>query len=330
MPSRRRVLTSAAGIAAAAALPQRPGHAGSPRTLRLGYLLPAASQLGAGAAAMAEEVARRTGGRYRIRQFPDAALGGELDMLLAVQRGSLDLAFITGATLPNILPAAGIFDIPFLFEGPAHARAVLGGPIGDEYRQRFAAKDMVALAWGENGMRHITNGRHPVATPESLRDIRLRLPQSEVMLLGFKALGADVAPLPFPDLYNALRDATFDGQESPIGTVLAANFYRVQKFLTLTGHVYDPALMIMAQELFADLSAEDKTTFITAARLGAEASRRFADKAQESGIATLRTAGMQVITAIDRKLFAAAMATAAPVYEARFGHDEIEQIRQIA
>jgi len=326
MLPRRQFLAGATGLAAA---PQVVRAAG-PQTLRIGYLLSIDSQLGAGATAMADELARRTGGRFQIKQFPDASLGGEVEMLKAVQRGTVDLAFITGAPLPNILPEAGIFNIPFLFNSPDHARAVLDGPIGDEYRQRFAAKDLVALAWGENGLRHITNAKHPVTDPDSLKGLKLRLPQSDVMLVGFRALGANVAPLPFPQLYDALRMGTFDGQENPIATIMAAKFFQVQKHLTLSGHVYDPALLVMSPDLFDDLSVEDKAHFIAAARLGATASRKAASEAEETGVAALRSDGMAVVADIDRAAFIASMASAVPELETRFGHDAIERIRRLA
>jgi TRAP-type transport system periplasmic protein len=330
MLTRKRFLSGVTGLTVGGAIRPRPARATGQRTLRLGYLLSTNSQLGAGADAMATEVARRTDGRFQIRQYPDATLGGEVEMLKAVQRGILDLAFITGAPLPNVLPAAGIFSIPFLFSNIDHAHAVFDGPIGDEYRQRFAAKDLIALAWGENGLRHVTNAKRQIVNPEDLRGLKLRLPQSEIMLLAFRALGVNVTPLPFPQLYEALRLGTFDGQENPIATILAAKFNRVQKYLTLTGHVYDPALMLMTADCFNELSDADRANFVEAARLGAAASRRFAGEAQQTGVAALQAGGMQVVADIDREHFVTGMASAMPEYESRFGRAAIERIRQIA
>ena len=95
-------------------------------------------------------------------------------------------------------------------------------------------------------MRHITNSKHEIRSPEDLKGLKLRLPQSDVMLAGFKALGADVSPLAFPQLYGALQSGQFDGQENPIATIQSSKFYQVQKYLTLTGHVYDPAILFMS------------------------------------------------------------------------------------
>jgi TRAP-type transport system periplasmic protein len=297
-------------------------------TLKLGYILSENSQLGAGATVFAEEVVKRTQGHYRIEQYPNAALGGEVEMMKAVQLGTVDLAFITGAPLPNFVPDIGVFNIPFLFRDANHAHAVLDGPIGQSYLAKFRDKDLVALAWGENGLRHLTNSRHEIRSPDDLKGLKLRVPQSEVMLTGFRALGAEVSPLAFPLLYGALQSGEFDGQENPIATIQASKFNQVQKYLTLTGHVYDPAILFMAVDSFNALSPEDKTSFIEAAKLAGEASRRFAAAAEKNGVAELAQSGMKVVADVDRVKFAVAMASANTIFAKQFGNELIEQIRQ--
>jgi TRAP-type transport system periplasmic protein len=315
-------------IAAAAWFCVAPVHAQTTRTLKIGYILSKDSQLGAGAQAFADEVAKKSGGRLAVEQYPNSALGGEVEMLKALQLGTLDLAFITGAPLPTVVPDVGAFNIPFIFRDAEHAHAVLDGPIGQDYLKKFISKDLVALAWGENGMRHITNSKREIRTPEDLKGLKLRLPQSEVMLTGFRALGAEPAPLPFPQVFGALQSGQFDGQENPIATILSAKFSQVQKYLTLSGHVYDPAVFLASPDVFSDLPDEDKQTLTEAARAGALASRKFAAEAQAKGAAALRQAGMTVTTDVDRSLFSKAMASALPEYEKRFGAEIIQSIRQ--
>lgn len=299
----------------------------NPKVLKLGYILSRNSQLGAGAEVFADEISKRTSGRYRIDQYPDSALGGEVEMFKAVQLGTVDLAFITGAPLPNFVADVGVFNIPFIFRDVNHAHAVLDGPIGKSYLTKFRDKDLIALAWGENGMRHLTNSRHEIRTPDDLKGLKLRIPQSNVMLTGFKALDADVHELPFPLVYAALQSGQFDGQENPIATIISSKFFQVQKYLTLSGHVYDPAILFMAVDTFSDLSAEDKYSFVEAAKLGGAASRRFAAAAQKDGVAQLMNSGMQVVTKIDSARFAAAMASANPIFARQFGSDVIAQIK---
>jgi TRAP-type C4-dicarboxylate transport system substrate-binding protein len=176
-------------------------------------------------------------------------------------------------------------------------------------------------------MRHITNSKHEIRSPEDLKGLKLRLPQSDVMLAGFKALGADVSPLAFPQLYGALQSGQFDGQENPIATIQSSKFNQVQKYLTLTGHVYDPAILFMSIDDFDELSADDKKSFIEAAKLAGEASRKFAAAAEAKGVSELAQAGMQVVKDVDRGQFAAAMASANPEFDRRFGSELIGTIR---
>lgn len=330
MLGRRHLLLSAAGLASGI-LAARPRSAqAAARTLRIGYILPVQSQLGTGATVFAEEVEKRTGGRITIQQFPDATLGGDVELLKGVQLGSIDLAFVTGMGLPSVLPEAGMLNIPFLFNSAQHAYAVLDGPVGKSFRNQFAAKDLVMLAWGENGLRHLTNAKRPIITPDDLKELKIRVPQSEVLLAAFKALGAETATLPLPLLFEALRAGKFDGQENPIATIRAAKFDQVQKFLTLSGHAYDPAVFLMSPDAFDDLSAEDKVSFKEAATLGGKASRTFAAQAQIDGVAALQKSGMTVQTNIDRASFVAALSSANTEFEKRFGRALIEQIKATA
>jgi tripartite ATP-independent transporter DctP family solute receptor len=313
--------------ATAATFGSRMAVAGPSQKLKFGYILAPESQLGAGATVFAAEIEKRTAGRFSIEQFPNAALGGEVEMLKAMQTGTIDMAFITGAPLPTVVPEVGVFNIPFLFRDAAHAHAVLDGTTGTTALARFKDKDLVALAWGENGMRHITNSKHAIVSAEDLKGLKLRLPQSDVMMAAFKAMGADVSALAFPQLYNALQTGQFDGQENPIATIQASKFSQVQKYLTLSGHVYDPAIVFISPDVFGDLPDADKAAFVAAAKLAGEASRKFAGDAQAKGAAELESSGMQVTKEIKRDSFVAAMASAIPGYEAKFGADLINQIR---
>jgi TRAP-type transport system periplasmic protein len=325
----RRRAAAVLGGAVAAAFVGRGTAGAQARMLRLGYTLPEDSQLGVGAAAFDAELSFATKSRLQIQQFANSALGDEVTMLKGVQSGSIDLAFISGVALPNILPEVGVFNIPFLFRDVKHAHAVFDSMIGDFFLDRFRAKGLVALAWGENGTRHITNAKVAVREPRDLKGMKIRLPQSQVILAGFKALGADASPLPFTQLYDALKAGKFDGQENPIQTIIAANLNQVQKHLTISSHIYDPAVIVMAEAAFNQLSAADQKAIVGAAKFGAQASRVYAES-QPKGIEQLRRVGMQVVSDIDTSKFAAAMAAASPMFEQLFGSDLIGKIRAFA
>lgn len=299
----------------------------SAEILKFGFILSAKSQLGQGATVFATEIEKKTGGRTTIELYPDAMLGGEVEMLKSLQLGTIDLAFITGAPLPTIVPEVGVFNIPFLFHDVADARALLDGSLGDEYRAKFDQVGITALAWGENGMREITTTGQPVRRPADLVGLKLRLPQSNVMAAGFKALGADVQQIPFPEVYAALQSGRVDGEENPIATILSSHFAQVQAFLSLTDHIYDPALIVMSKERYDELSSDDKVAFRDAAVVAAKTSRKVSSEAARDGIASLRAAGMSVTTDVDRVALAKAAAAAGPYFEKRFGRDAIEKIR---
>jgi tripartite ATP-independent transporter DctP family solute receptor len=324
MLARRQLLR--ASLAALAAPAIKRTLAASTQTLRLGYILPAKSQVGAGATAFAEEVAKRTAGRFTIQQFPDGTLGGDAELLKGVQLGSIDIGISTGLGLPSVLPEISVLNIPFLFRDISHAHAVLDGPVGDTFRQRFAAKDLIMLGWAESGMRHLTNSKRAIVTPNDLKGLKVRVPPSDVLLKGFQALGAEAASLPLPQLFEALRAGKFDGEENPIATIQAAKFNQVQKFLTLSAHAYDPAVFLMAPDASDELSPEDKVSFIESARIGGQISRKFAAEAEAAGVAALRDAGMVVQEKIDRESFITAMEAVMPEFAKLFGQNLIDQI----
>lgn len=303
------------------------GTAAGQTQLKMGYGPSFESQIGAGGNAFVQEVAKLTAGRIKIEQYPNSVLGGEVETLKAVQLGAIDIAFITGAPLPNFVTEVGVFNIPFLFRDARHAHAVMDSAIGQGYLKKFRDKNLVALAWGENGMRQLTNSKREITSPEDLKGLKLRVPQSDVMVAAFRALGADVSSLALPQLYGALQSGQFDGQENPIATIQASKFDQVQRFLTVSSHVYDPAVIVMSAEAYDELSEADRLILVRAAKVGAEMSRKVAGEAQLKGIAELERAGMTVTPKVDADRFAAAMSSAMPALEKRFGADVIAAVR---
>ncbi len=325
MLTRRAVIASAASALAISAFTTR-ARAG--QVLKLGYILPQESQLGAGATAFADEVKKRTGGKIAIEQYPNSALGGDLEMIKGVQTGQIDLAFVTSPPFTGLMPEFGVFEIPFLFRDAGHAHAVFDGPIGQEYLKKLGAKDMVALGWGENGLRHLTNSKRAVKTPQDIAGLRIRVPQSDVMVQGFQALGAVAEPLAFPALYGALEAGKFDGEENPIATIVASKFDKVQKYLSMTGHVYSWAVFVMSKDAYEDLSEEQRAAFAAAAAAGGAASRKYAADAEKSGLESLRKAGMEVVTDIDRAAFVSALKPVQQKFAQTYGAELIERIQK--
>jgi tripartite ATP-independent transporter DctP family solute receptor len=275
----------------------------------------------------AREVEKRTGGRYKVQTFYNGALGGERESIEAVQLGTQELTFTSTGPVPNFVPEARILDIPFLFRDKAHARAVLDGPIGQEMLGKFDSKGFAALAWGENGVRHMTNSKRAVNSPDDLKGLKMRTMENPVHVTAYKGLGIVTTPMAFPEVFTALQQGTVDGQENPLSVIMAAKFDQVQKHLSLTGHVYSPAIFLMNKASFDKLSAADKTAFLEAAKVGAAANRARVDEDDAKGVAELRSKGMQVVENVDKARFVSTLAPVNAEFEKQFGKANIDRIR---
>jgi tripartite ATP-independent transporter DctP family solute receptor len=285
------------------------------------------SHQGVGIDTLAKEVDKRTNGRIKIQGFYSGSLGGERESIEAVQLGTQELTFTSTGPVPNFVPAARILDIPFLFRDKAHARAVLDGPIGQEMLKEFESKGFKALAWGENGVRHMTNSKRSVNAPEDLKGLKMRTMENPVHVAAYKGFGIVTTPMAFPEVFTALQQGTVDGQENPLSVIMAAKFDQVQKHLSLTGHVYSPGIFLMNKAAFDKLSAADQQAFLEAAREGVKANRARVDEDDAKGVADLRSKGMQVVENVDKGKFVAQLAPVNAEFEKQFGKANIDRIR---
>ena len=276
-----------------------------------------------------KEVEKRTGGRYKVQSFYSGSLGGERESIEAVQLGTQELAFSSTGPVPNFVPEAKILDIPFLFRDKAHARAVLDGPIGQEMLAKFESKGFKALAWGENGIRHMTNSKRSVNAPEDLKGLKMRTMENPVHVAAYKGLGIVTTPMAFPEVFTALQQGTVDGQENPLSVIMASKFDQVQKHLTLTGHVYSPGIFLMSKPVFDKLSAADKQAFLDAAKEGVKANRARVDEDDAKGVTELRSKGMTVIENVDKAKFVSMLAPVNAEFEKQFGKANIDRIRNV-
>ena len=274
----------------------------------------------------AKEVAARTGGRYKVETFYNGSLGGERESIEAVQLGTQELAFSSTGPVPNFVPDAKILDVPFLFRDKAHARAVLDGPIGQELLTKFDAKGFKALAWAENGFRHMTNSKRDVKEPADLKGLKMRTMENPVHIAAYKGLGIITTPMAFPEVFTALQQGTVDGQENPIPVILSNKLYTVQKYLTLTGHVYSPAMLITSTAIWKKLSDADKAAFKEAAKIALAANRKKVNDDEADGIAVIKAGGSEVVMDVDKAKFQQAVASAYENYNKEFGADNIKKI----
>ncbi len=311
--------------AALAVLPALP--AAAQQTLKMNISLAQNSSYGVAIDTFAKEVEKRTNGRYKVQNFYAGALGAERESIEGVQLGTLDLTLTSTGPVPNFVPEIAILDIPFLFRDYQHARGVLDGPIGAEMLVKFEPKGIHALAWGENGFRHMTNNKRSVNVPDDLKGLKMRTMENPIHIQAYKQFGILPTPMAFTEVFTALQQGTVDGQENPLSVITAAKLDQVQKYMTLTGHVYSPAVFLMNKGKWDALSAADKQAFNEAAKEAVKANRARIDDDEKRAVGDLRAKGMTVVDNVDKGKF---QATLAPVYAdfaKRFGQDNIDRIK---
>lgn len=291
--TRLKTLIAALGVAFAAhgaALAQDI----KPRLIRFGYGLQEQSNQGRAVRLFAEEVEKASGGKMKIRGIGAAALGSDVQMQQALIGGAQEMMVGSTATLVGITKEMAIWDTPFLVNNAKEADALLDGPIGEKVKARLDEKGLVGLVYWENGFRNLTNNKRAVARLEDLDGIKLRVMQNNVFLESFKTLGANAVPMPFSELFTALETKTVDGQENPYNTILSSKFYEVQKYLTVTNHVYSPWIVLVSKKYWDGLSAAEKKVLMGAARKSRDFERKDTREEAAKALAELKAKGMQV------------------------------------
>ncbi len=297
--------------------------------LKVGYSVPRDSHYGVATSAMCEEIEKGTSARIKCQVFPAAALGGEREMIEAVQLGTQDIVVTSSGPLGNFVPEVKIFDIPFLFRDYDHARKTLDGPIGQDMLKGMDKRGLIGLAWAENGFRHMTNSKRPIVKASDAAGLKIRTMENKVHMDGYKSFGLLPTPMAFPELFTALQQGTVDGQENPIPVILSSKFSQVQKHLSMTGHVYSPAIILMSPGSWNKLSADDRKVFTAAAVKGAQAMRQRVNDDEARGLDQLRREGMEVVEQVDGQSFRTAVTPAYQQFAKEFGAERIAAIQAV-
>lgn len=297
--------------------------------IKIGYALAEDSHYGAGAKAFEESLKNSLGDQFTFRHFPSSGLGGEREVLEGLQLGTVEMTIASDGTLSNFVPEVGVLGIPFLLRDKDHARAVLDGEIGDEMLAKFENAGLHALAWGEQGFRHITSNRGPIETPADLEGLKIRTMENPVHIEAFRALGAAPTPMAWPEVIGALQQGAIDGQENPLSVIVSAKLNEVQKNLTLDGHVYSSTIILISPSLWGNLDDEQKAAFEKAADDAVVAMRAYVDEVDASGVAQMQEAGMTVneLSAEQKAAFREALAEPYKAYEAQFGKELMDRIQ---
>lgn len=240
-------------------------------------------------------VSEETKGRVKVDIYASEQLGSNAEMSEMVMMGTLDCIMMPQGQEAQYAPKINVLGLPFLFENYPQVYAVLDSEVGENLvKDDLADNNMVQLAYWENGLRQTTNSERPIEKPEDLVGLKIRTPEDKITLAIFKALGASPSPLAFSELYLALQQGTFDGQENPVSNIYANNFQDVQAYISLTNHKYESKNMVFAKSVWDTYPEEVQAVLLEGAKIYGQEHRDAIASSADQMLSELETAGMQV------------------------------------
>jgi tripartite ATP-independent transporter DctP family solute receptor len=295
--------------------------------LKLASLTPMSHTYNQGALKFADLVKERSNGRIQVTVYPDGQLGkGERELLEAVQQGTIDVYVGSTGPIGGFNPAIGILDIPFLFNDYAHVDKVLDGPVGRQLLDDLEKAQFKALAFWENGFRNLTNSRRPVRVPADARGLKIRTMENKVHMAAWEAVGANPVPMAFGEVYGALQQKVLDGQENPVAVIYSVKLDEVQPYLSMTQHVYSPAVLIVSLKKWQTIPQRDQEMLLGAAREVAGYQRNLGRDMEEKQLAELAGRGMKVEKNIDKAAWRSAMQPVIDRVAEQYGKEKIDVI----
>ncbi|GMG81732.1 TRAP transporter substrate-binding protein [Paralimibaculum aggregatum] len=301
--------TTTALVAAAAATLLAGSATAAGVTLKFGHVGKPGSLFEASVEAFAACANERLGDAGEVQTFGSSQLGKDKELLQKLKLGQVDFA-LPSSVMSSVADTFGIFEMPYIIQDREHMKRVQA-ELGGTFQQAAEAKGYRILAYWENGFRHITNNTRPISMPEDLAGIKLRTPKGAWRVKMFQLYGANPTPMAFSEVFTALKTGVIDGQENPYAQIASAKFQEVQKYLSITGHVYTPAYVLTSAKHFAKLPADVQETVQACA---SETQTFVYDHAAQLEIELLdviKAAGVEVNEA-NKEAFIAA---SAPIYE---------------
>ena len=298
-----------AGGAAQAA----PAPSGDSVSLSLNHVGAVTHPYQAGAEKFAELVNERTGGAITIDIFPASQIASGAKAIEFVQMGTLDIAVESTMSLSNFVSEIDVLNMPFLFDSAEQAFEILDGPVGDELEKLCEAQGFKVLAWWHNGFRNISNSKRPIAAPEDLKGLSIRIPESEVFRITFETLGCTATSMPVSEVFTAIQLGTVDGQENPHANFINNKFYEVNKYYSITQHIFTAEPVIMSLDRFNSFTPEQQQILLDAAQEAAVHQRQISADLEASQMEDIKSyEGVEVNVIEDMAPFREAVA---PVYE---------------
>ena len=308
--SRRQIITSASALALPA-LSIRQAHAAPEFSFKYGNNLPLSHPMNTRANEMAAAINAESKGRIDFQVFPNNQLGNDTDMLSQVRSGALDFFTLSPLILGTLVPAAQISGVGFAFKDYSQVWAAMDGELGAHVRKQIAASSSLMAfekIW-DNGYRQITTGTKPITTPDDLKGLKIRIPPSPFWVSMFKAFEASPLTINFAEVYSALQTKVADAQENPLAIIATAKLNEVQKFCSITNHMWDGFWFLANKKSFERLPQDLRDLVTRNINAAGQKERDDVKKLNDGLLADLKAKGMAFNTT-DAELFRAKLRAA--------------------
>jgi tripartite ATP-independent transporter DctP family solute receptor len=272
--------------------------------LKFGHVGEPGSLFDVSATEFAKRANAKLAGKATIVVYGSSQLGGDKEMLQKLKLGTLDLA-LPSTVMSSEADLFGLFEMPYLVKDRNHMQKIEKAIFWSKLEPAAEVKGLKILAVWENGYRHITNSKHPIVTPEDLKGIKLRIPEGKWRLRMFQAYGSNPSPMKLSEVFTALSTGVMDGQENPLTQIWSQKFQEVQKYLSLTGHVYTPAFVAVGAKRWASLPADVRKIIEDTAKETQAFVYERAKKDDEELVGKFVAAGVKV-NEVDKDAFIAA------------------------
>ncbi len=263
-------------------------------TMKLGVVTKPGSAQNIVAEKFKELIELKSQGELQVKIFHSASIGNETEILQQIQLGTIQLGIITSGPFDSFDPLVRVIDYPFLFKDNEQADDILDGPLGDEILKSLESSGFKGLCFSENGFRNLTNSRHAVTEPSDIEGLKIRVMSSALHKSIWQALGANPTPMPWP-IYTELEQGVIDGQENPLWVLEVYKFYEIQKYMTLTRHVYSAHIDVASLSWWKTLD-QAQQEMIQQAMYEAAVYQRADNRAKDDARLTLlKENGMEVV-----------------------------------
>lgn len=264
-------------------------------------------------------------GNVLVENFPEGQLGGDRDAIEGVKLGTIQMTCASAGIYATLAPKLGVTSLPYVFKNFEGVWAFLDSDINKQIDATLIPEGLRILGYFDNGFRCLTNSKRPINTVEDVKGLKIRTPENPVLLATINQLGASASPLPWPELYMALQQGAFDGQENPLPLIYSAKLYEVQKYLAIDNHVFDAMPVTINEKFWQGLTEKEQEIVQLAMDYAVLFNRSLVKQRTEQNVELLQAAGMEV-TFPDLGPFVEATKSIADEYVDVYGKDLIEQI----